>query len=239
MEGFRFEMIAFDADDTLWYSERFYHDAKDALAALLAPYGVGPQAVSDALHETEMANLPLFGYGIKSFTLSMIETAVKATGGQVRADDVRAVIALGRAMVGHEMRLFDHVSETVERLSRTHPLMVITKGDLMDQERKLAGSGLAEFFTRVEIVSDKTRAVYDALLARHGVAPKRFLMVGNSMRSDILPVLEMGGYAVYVPYELTWVHESGAAPDGTDGRYYEIAHLGLLPELVERLENRA
>jgi len=229
-------MIAFDADDTLWHSECFYEEAKAGLAAVLAPYGVDKETALAILHETEMGHLPLFGYGIKAFTLSMIEAAVKATSGQVRGSDVQAVIDLGRAMVGHEMRLLDHAAETVARLAESHPLMLITKGDLMDQERKIASSGLASFFDRVEIVSDKTREVYARLLERHGVAPERFLMVGNSMRSDILPVLELGGCGVYVPYELVWVHEHGEVPAGVDGRYYEIDHLGQLPGLVARLE---
>ncbi len=236
MKKFHFEMIAFDADDTLWHSERFYEEAKEGLASLLAPYGVEKGVLFAILHETEMHHLPLFGYGIKAFTLSMIETAVKATGGRVRGSDVQAVIDLGRAMVGHEMKLLDFATETVASLAESHPLMLITKGDLMDQERKIASSGLAGYFKHVEIVSDKTREVYAKMLERHGVAPERFLMVGNSMRSDILPVLELGGYGVYVPYELIWVHEHSPAPEGMDGRYHEIDHLGLLPALVAQLE---
>lgn len=235
-DTFCFEMIAFDADDTLWHSERFYEEAKEGLSALLAPYGVEKEALFAILHEIEMNHLPLFGYGIKAFTLSMIEAAVKATGGQVRGGDVQAVIDLGRAMVGHEMRLLDFAAETVASLAESHALMLITKGDLMDQERKITSSGLARYFKHVEIVSDKTREVYAKMLDQHGVAPERFLMVGNSMRSDILPVLELGGYGVYVPYELIWVHEHSPAPGGMDGRYHEIDHLGQLPALVTQLE---
>ncbi len=233
---FRFEMIAFDADDTLWHSERFYEDAKEGLLGLLAPYGIEKETLFTILHDTEMAHLPLFGYGIKAFTLSMIEAAVKATGGQVRGEDVLAVIGLGKTMIGHEIRLLDFAAETVACLVESHPLILITKGDLMDQERKITNSGLGHFFKHVEIVSNKTRDVYAALLKRYGVPPDRFLMVGNSMRSDILPVLELGGYGVYVPYELIWAHEHSPAPIGMDGRYYAINHLGELPDLVEKIE---
>lgn len=230
-----FEMIAFDADDTLWYSESYYREAQAAMAALLAAYRVEREAVLDALHRIEIANLAPFGYGIKGFTLSMIEAAIEATRGRVSAADIQAVIDLGRAMTGHEIRLMAHSAEAVTRLAQTHPLMVITKGDLMDQERKIAASGLASSFEWVEIVSDKTPEVYARLLQRHGIPPDRFLMVGNAIRSDILPVLAVGGWAVHVPYADSWAHESGAAPTG-DGRFFTIDHLGQLPDLVGQIE---
>lgn len=232
----RFEVIAFDADDTLWHSECFYVDTQSAFTALLAHYGVEPQTALDVLHRTEIANLSAFGFGIKGFTISMVEAAIEATAGAISAADIRTVIELGRTMTGHELRLLDYAAETVTQLAEAHPLMIITKGDLMDQERKIAASGLADYFSRVEIVSDKTPKTYAALLRKHGVSPDRFLMIGNSMRSDILPVLDLGGWAVYVPYALTWAHETGAPP-AAHPRFYEISHLGLLPELVARIEN--
>jgi putative hydrolase of the HAD superfamily len=235
----KFDMIAFDADDTLWDNEIHYRSAQSALVNLLEPYGVEEQIVLDMLHQQDIANLPDFGYGIKGFTLSMIETAVEATRGKVSGDDIQAIVSLGRAMVRREVLLMDHAANTVKHLAATHPLMMITKGDLMDQERKLSGSGLGKYFRYVEIVSDKRDEVYASLLAKHNIAPGRFLMVGNAMRSDILPVLSLGGWAVYVPYHLTWVHESGTTPGHTDGRFHEIAHLGLLPELVTHLEQEA
>lgn len=231
-----FDMIAFDADDTLWHSESYYYDTQDAYVNLLAPYGVERQAALDILRRIEIENLAYFGYGLKGFTLSMVEAAVEASAERVRAADIRAIIELGRAMSRHEVRLLEHGAETVAHLAQTHRLMVITKGDLMDQERKIADSGLAKYFQQVEIVSDKTPHIYEALLRKHGVAPERFLMIGNSMRSDILPVLGLGGWAVYVPYALSWAHEAGEAPSDVDGRFYEIEHLGRLPELVTEME---
>jgi putative hydrolase of the HAD superfamily len=232
-----FDLIAFDADDTLWHNEIFYREAQDALLDLLERrYDVRSEAAMQALHRIDVANLPDFGYGIKGFTLSMIEAAVEATGGRVSGADIQAVVDLGRAMVRHEIRLLEHSADAVSALAQAYPLMVITKGDLMDQERKMAGSGLADHFRYVEIVSDKTPEMYAALLRRLNIAPERFLMVGNSMRSDILPVLALGGWAVYVPYHLTWAHETGPAPEMVDGRFHEIDHLGLLPALIQQMK---
>jgi putative hydrolase of the HAD superfamily len=234
----RFDGIAFDADDTLWHSEPFYQDAGSALLDLLEPYGIDRQEALDILHRIEIDNLAPFGYGIKGFTISMVEAAIEATNGKVSAADIGRIIELGREMTGHELRLLDHSAEAVAQLAGTHPLALITKGDLMDQERKLAASGLAGYFSRVEIVSDKNPETYAAVLRKHNLVPERFLMVGNSLRSDILPVLEIGGWAVYVPYALTWAHETGDAP-GMNQRFFEIDHLGLLPELVTKIENGA
>jgi putative hydrolase of the HAD superfamily len=231
----RFETIAFDADDTLWHSEVFYKDSEVALIDLMAPYSVDRAEILDILHRIEIANLDPFGFGIKGFTISMIEAAIAATTGKVSTTDIQAIIELGKAMTGHELRLLEYSHETVTQLAKSHALMIITKGDLMDQERKIAASGLASYFEFVEIVSDKNPETYSALLRKHGLSPERFMMVGNSMRSDILPVLEMGGWAVFVPHELTWAHEKSSAP-AADQRFYEIEHLGLLTELVEKIE---
>ena len=232
----RFDVVAFDADDTLWQNERIYAGAQAELRALLARYGAG--AIDQRLHETEMRNLPHFGYGIKGFALSMIETAVELTEGRIAGTDVRAIIDLARRMLAADIELLDHVDETLERLAGRYALMLITKGDLRDQEAKIARSGLAPRFGRIEIVSDKSRESYEALLRRHGIAPDRFVMVGNSLRSDILPVLAMGAAAVYVPHELTWSHESAASPPAGTPGYHELEHIGLLPALLERLEQR-
>jgi putative hydrolase of the HAD superfamily len=232
----RFDVIAFDADDTLWHSESYYQDAQSTLVTLLAPYGVDREAGLDILHRIEIANLDAFGFGIKGFTLSMIEAAIEASGGKVSAMDIRTILDLGRAMIGHEIRLLDHSSEAVAQLAKTYMLLLVTKGDLIDQERKIAASGLASHFRGVEIVSEKNRETYTALLKKHQLVPERFLMVGNSMRSDILPVLELGGWAVYVPHPLTWAHETGDAP-AENHRFYEIEHLGKLPRLIKEIEN--
>lgn len=234
----RFDVIAFDADDTLWHNERLYVSAQAKLKALLAQYH-SPAWIEERLYQTEMRNLQHFGYGIKAFALSMIETAVQLSEGRIAGSDVQAIIDSAKEMLAADVELLEHVAETLPSLAQSYALMLITKGDLRDQELKIARSGLAQHFHHIEIVSDKSRESYHRLLQRHGLAPERFLMVGNSLRSDILPVLALGASAVYVPYPLTWVHESGERPPAEQRGYYELEHLGLLPELLERLERRA
>ncbi len=231
----RFDVIAFDADDTLWHSERLYVEAQSEFRKLLARYDC---PVDERLHQVEMRNLRHFGYGIKGFALSMIETAVELTGGRISGPDIQAIIDRAKRMLAADVELLAHVDETLRSLADRYPLMVITKGDLYDQEGKIARSGLAARFRHVEIVSDKTRESYEAILRRHGMAPERFLMVGNSLRSDILPVLALGAVAVYVPHELTWAHEMSEPPPVGQPGYHEIAHIGLLPALLEGLERR-
>jgi putative hydrolase of the HAD superfamily len=231
----RFEMIAFDADDTLWHTERLYVDAQSMFRKLMARYD---SPVDDRLHQVEMRNLRHFGYGIKGFALSMIETAVELTGGRITGADIQAIVDQAKRMLTADVELIAHADEALRSLVDRYPLMVITKGDLQDQETKIARSGLADCFRDIEIVSDKTRESYEALLRRHGIAPDRFLMVGNSLRSDILPVLAMGASAVYVPCELTWAHETAEPPPVDQPGFHEIEHIGLLPGLLERLERR-
>jgi putative hydrolase of the HAD superfamily len=233
----RLEAIAFDADDTLWHSECHYRDSEASWLNLLAPYDIKGETALAIFHRIEIANLTSFGFGIKGFILSMIEAAIEATGGKVSLKDIQAIIELGKAMTRQELRLMDYSAETVAHLAKTHPLMLITKGDLMDQERKIASSGLAGYFGMVEVVSSKTAEIYAALLQKHSLVPERFLMIGNSIPSDILPVLEIGGWGVYVPHALTWAHET-STPPVTNHRYFEIEHLGLLPDLVNQIENR-
>lgn len=232
----RFDMIAFDADDTLWHNERLYIGAQVQLKQLLAEYH-SPEWIDARLYETEMRNVQHFGYGIKGFALSMIETAVELTEGRITGNDILTIIDIARQMLAADVELFEHAADTLALLAERYPLMVITKGDLRDQEVKIARSGLAPYFRHVEIVSDKTPESYAAVLRRYAIAPERFLMVGNSIRSDILPVLALGASAVYVPYELTWVHESAEPPAGAPG-YYELEHLGLLPALLADLERQ-
>jgi putative hydrolase of the HAD superfamily len=232
----RFELIAFDADDTLWHSETFYQEAQAGLAAILSSYGIHPNVLHDALLHIEVENLDTLGYGAKAFTISMVEAGIQLTGGRISTADVQAIIGLGKAMLSHKIQLLEHSHATVARLAQSHELMVITKGDLMDQERKLAASGLLEYFQKIEIVSDKKPQVYASLLKKHGVSPERFLMIGNSMRSDILPVLDLGGWAVYVPYATTWAHETAVDELEIKERFFEIDHLGQLPTLVAQLE---
>ncbi len=230
------DLIAFDADDTLWHTEHLYTDAQQRLAELLEPYGV-TDAIEQKLVATESANLRFFGFGIKSFALSMIETAIALTDGRISGRDVQRVIDLARGMLSADVELLEHAEDAVLRLSQDFPLMIITKGDLLDQESKIERSGLGRHFKYIEIVSDKTRESYAALLARHNLRPQGFLMVGNSLRSDVLPVLSLGARAVHIPYRLTWAHER-VSPEELDGVYYtELEHLGQLVEVVKRMKD--
>lgn len=233
----KFDLIAFDADDTLWHTEAYYRKVEARFLEMMNDYGLERETALGEFHRIEIANLPDFGYGIKGFVLSLIEAGIHLTGGRLKARDVQTIIELGRGMVRHEIRLLPGVIEALEYLARDHRLAIITKGDLMDQERKIAVSGLGENFHHIEIVSDKTVEVYAAFLKKQAAHPERFMMIGNSMRSDIQPVLEMGGYAVFVPYETSWAHEAaGDLPDGAAGRFFEIASLEDLPGLVGRIE---
>ena len=231
------DVIAFDADDTLWHNETLYSDAQARFQELLAAYD-GDHAALDELYETEMANLPSFGYGIKSFALSMIETAIRITGGQIPAGEIQRIIDIAKGMKQAPVSLLDHVEDVIHALSGTHRLMLITKGDLLDQERKVAHSGLAPHFESVEVVTEKTAEAYRELLAKHKIAPQRFLMVGNSLRSDVLPVVSLGARAVHIPYHLTWAHETVPMHTAEAQGYVELEHIGLLPGLVKRLERQ-
>jgi len=177
----RFEVVAFDADDTLWHNERLYANAQSKFRALLAQYH-SPEWINARLYEAELRNLPHFGYGIKAFALSMIETAVELTEGRIAGHDIQVIIDAAKQMLAAEVELLDYTAETVARLSGPYALMLITKGDLRDQETKIARSGLASYFRSIEIVSEKSPECYADLLKRHAVSPERFVMVGNSLR---------------------------------------------------------
>jgi len=233
-----FQVIAFDADDTLWHNERLYSQAQARFKQLLAHYH-GPEWIDQRLYQTEMRNLQHFGYGIKAFALSMIETAVELTEGRISGGDIQVLIDLAKTMLAADVELLAHVAETIAQLATRYTLMVMTKGDLRDQELKVVRSGLAEHFSHIEIVSDKSLQSYRRLLQRHAITPERFLMVGNSLRSDILPVLELGASAVYVPHDLTWAHEVAEPPPADRPGFHQIDHLGLLPGLLEQLEHQA
>lgn len=219
-------VIAFDADDTLWHNEAYYRDAEAAFRRMLAAYH-DEAWIQERLFATEMRNLGHFGYGIKSFVLSMIETAVELTEGRVTGREIQAIVDLGREMLAHPVELLPHVREALAELQGRYRLMLVTKGDLLDQEGKLARSGLDAFFSAVEVVSEKDEPAYRAILARHGIAPDGFLMVGNSVRSDILPVVALGGRAVHIPYATTWIHEH--VEDADTSSFATLEHLGLLP----------
>lgn len=201
------DVVGIDADDTLWHNETYFAEAQSTFVQILAPWTPEGEDVL-ALHDaTERRNLELFGYGIKGFTLSMVETAIEVSRGEVSTSAIAELIRIGKEMLAHPVELLDGVAEAVDALAEAHRLVLVTKGDLIHQETKIARSGLADRFERIEIVSEKDPATYGAILDRMDVTPERFLMVGNSVRSDVLPVLELGGHAVHVPYAITWSHE--------------------------------
>jgi putative hydrolase of the HAD superfamily len=227
------DVVAFDADDTLWHNEPMFHATEAQFAAMLAAYHPA-EWVRDRLFATEMKNLGHFGYGIKGFILSMIETAIELTEARITGAEVQKIIDWGHEMLHHPVELLDGVRETVEALAGRYRLMLLTKGDLFDQEAKLARSGLGEFFDAVEIVSTKNAAAYAAILRRHGVGPERFVMVGNSLRSDVLPALEAGARAVHIPYELTWAHERLDEEALAGKEFAVLERITLLPEWLLR-----
>jgi putative hydrolase of the HAD superfamily len=228
------EIVGLDADDTLWHNEPLFTSRREQFCALLARYE--PQGVPEAqLNDVEMRNLRHFGYGVKGFVLSMIETAIEITGGRLEGRDVRQIIDWGREMLAGPTRLLDGVAEAVEALAQEYTIILVTKGDLLDQETKLARSGIGGLFKGIEIVSEKNAQVYRRVMTRYGVRPERFVMVGNSLRSDILPVVEAGAHAVYVPYEMSWIHERVPAEALAGARYYEIPHIRELPPLLKDL----
>jgi len=225
--------IGFDADDTLWQNEQFFRTTEKRFAALLADHGDAEQ-ISARLLEAEKRNLAVYGFGIKGFTLSMIETAIEVTEGRVPASTIAEILAAGRDMLGHPVEALPHARETVEKLAGAFHLVLITKGDLFDQERKLEASGLGDLFDAVEIVSDKSAATYARIFGRHG-SPQDSMMVGNSLKSDVVPAIEAGSWGVYIPHELTWVLEH-VEPPVSAPRFRQIVDLGELPALIESID---
>lgn len=225
--------LGFDADDTLWQSEQFYKLSEARFLDLLGDHAEGPD-VSTRLLAAERRNLSLYGFGIKGFTLSMIETALEIAGPDAPARLVADILAIGREMLAHPVEPLPDAAETLALLAKDYRLVLVTKGDLFDQERKLAASGLGPLFHAVEIVSDKTSATYERVFGRHGDGPARGAMIGNSLKSDVLPALAAGAYGVYVPHDLTWVMEHADEPTEAP-RYRRIERLGALPALLDEL----
>ncbi len=228
-----FACIAFDADDTLWHNEPLYTTAQDTFKRLLTRYA-DADTVMQRLYDREMHNLEYYGYGIKSHSLSMIETAIELSEGEIQGEEIQKIIDIAKDMLTAEVQLLAHTEATIHALSQDYTLMVITKGDLLDQQSKLMRSGIHHYFQHVEVVSHKTQETYARLLAKHAITPERFLMVGNSLKSDIMPVLALGGHAVHIPYHITWAHEMvDCPPEHND--YHQLEHLGQLPNLIEQL----
>lgn len=225
--------IGFDADDTLWQNEQFFRMTEKHFAELLAEHGEADHLMARLL-EAEKRNLGSYGFGIKGFTLSMIETAIDVTEGRVPAEVIGKILAAGRDMLSHPIETLPHVHDTLEGLAGRYRLVLITKGDLFDQERKLAQSGLGDFFDAVEIVSDKSRPTYERIFARHGEGADRAMMIGNSLKSDVVPAIEAGSWGVYVPHDLTWAYEHVDEPASAE-RFRKLPHLGELEELLRSL----
>ena len=225
----KFEVIGFDADDTLWHSEDGFRANEERFVELVAPYAPEGVEVKAALTATERKNLGAFGYGVKSFGLSMVEAAVTISGGKVPSMVVAEMVEMARAQLEEPVRLLDHVPEVLTAVGATHRMILITKGDLIHQTHKVTTSGLAHHFEQVEIVLEKDRETYASVLARHGIDPTRFCMVGNSVRSDILPVLSLGGHGVHVPYPILWDLERVEH----DEHFVELDSLADLPAWLD------
>ncbi|MEM7720036.1 MAG: HAD family hydrolase [Pseudomonadota bacterium] len=222
--------ICFDADDTLWHNERFFRLTEARFVQLLADYAT-TEDLANHLVAAERRNLERYGYGIKGFVLSMIETALQVTDNQVPGAVIAELIAVGKDMLGHPIELLPGAEAAIEELATDYRLLLITKGDLLNQEQKLARSGLGDKFDGVEIVSEKTTEVYRGIFTGRGLVPDTVMMVGNSLKSDINPVLHAGAWAVHVPFEMTWALEDAPTPVGHP-RFREIATLAELPSLV-------
>jgi len=229
--------IGFDADDTLWHNETIFEHVHVRYRTLLSRFH-DADTVDRTLFATEMRNLERYGYGVKGFMLSAIETAIELSGGQIGADEIRQIIHLGQEMLAHPVELLEGVGEVIAHLAASHRLLLITKGDLRDQERKLSKSGLAAHFSHVEIVSEKDPLTYERILRRHGLIAERFLMIGNSLKSDILPVLALGGAAGHLPYHLTWGAERVDTMPVAAGRFFQLGTVREVPDLVCRLTSR-
>ncbi|MBD8064007.1 HAD family hydrolase [Devosia sp. PTR5] len=232
----RITTIAFDADDTLWQNEHFFRLTEQRFADLLADYTDIPD-LKDRLIASVTRNLSFYGFGMKGFALSMVETALEVTEHRVPGRVIAEILAAGRELLSYPIETLPYVDQALGDLQDRYRLILVTKGDVFDQERKVAASGLAEYFAAIEIVSDKTRAAYERIFSQHTEGAGHTVMVGNSLRSDIIPALEAGAFAVYVPHDLTWSYEHAEEP-ADHPRYARLEHLGQLPPHLLDLQHR-
>ena len=230
-------LICLDADDTLWDHESYFRLSTQRFVESLAPFADASFS-EERLIATESRNLSLYGYGVKGFTLSMLETALEIAGDRLEAATTRAILALGRELMRHPIHLLDGVAEALGPLAERGTLVLVTKGDLFHQESKLAASGIGDRFSGVEIVSEKTAEGYRRIFSRYGAAPEDAVMVGNSLRSDILPALEAGAYAAHIPHEFVWAHEQAETPEGRP-RFRQLAFLSQLPAWLDEINAAA
>lgn len=227
------KVIAFDADDTLWVNEPIFRTAEEQCKEILQNY-IAPSDLSEKLYQTEMKNLKLFGYGIKGFMLSLIETAIELSENTISGTEIQRIIDLGKEMIQHPVELLSGAEEAVLTLKEEYTLMILTKGDLFDQESKIARSGLDSHFDHIEIVSEKNEAVYSDILSHYGIKPSEFLMVGNSLKSDVLPVSKIGAHAIHIPFHTTWTHETITHSDAEKDGYHELKDITQVPEFLEK-----
>ncbi|MCK5817040.1 MAG: HAD family hydrolase [Candidatus Marinimicrobia bacterium] len=229
--------IAFDADDTLWDNEPFYRALEHVFNEIMLDK-MTPEESSAELFKTEIANLPLFGYGAKAYTLSILETALRLSNDTLPAASVRRILDAGKQLTDSPLVLLDNVEKVLKALAPKYKLILATKGDLLDQERKLKKSRLEKYFHHIEIMSDKQTGDYKKLFQHLDITANEFLMIGNSMRSDIFPVVELGGFAIHVPYQTTWEHEKMDDVDLPDNRFMEIDTLLNIPEKCKWIYNQ-
>ncbi len=229
-------LIGFDADDTLWHSEVYFQAAHAEFERIVGGYvDLADARVHDALLSTEKRNVKLFGYGAKGMTLSLIETALAITGQQLSGADVQRLLDLGKSILTHPVELLPGIEEAVAAVAQQHQLVLITKGDLFHQEAKIRQCALRDYFSRIEIVSEKDQATYQRLFVEFGVTPQQFLMVGNSLKSDIEPVLRLGGFGVHVPYAVTWALEAEHGLDSNHPRLATATHASEIPAAIARV----
>ncbi|MEO5962748.1 MAG: HAD family hydrolase [Thermomonas sp.] len=231
-------LVGFDADDTLWRSQEYFDAAQAEFERIISTY-VDLTDIGRQLYEYESRNLAIFGYGVKGMVLSMVEAAVAITDARITAADIHRIVQLGKELLQHPVEVLPGVREAVAAIAREFPVVLITKGDLFHQEAKVRDSGLADLFGRIEIVSEKDPTTYARVLREFEIDPTQFLMVGNSLRSDIAPVLELGGWGVHVPYHVTWAHEAEGKVGVGIERMRSIAGIAQLSDAVSALQRRA
>lgn len=228
--------IAFDADDTLWVNEPIFTKTRIQFENILSKYFEIDEGLEQTLYQVELKNLKLFGYGIKGFTLSMIESAIELTDRKISGSDIHQIIDLGKEMLTHPVEVLPRIEETLNLLKNDYQLIIITKGDLWDQENKIARSGLADYFDHVEIVSEKNAETYQTILNHYAINPSNFLMIGNSLKSDILPICEIGGRAIHIPFHDTWLHEKMDKHTIGEYSFSEFSDIGELKAYLATTE---
>ena len=226
------KVIGFDADDTLWVNETYFRDAELEFAKLLGAYETANK-VDQLLFKKEMDNLDIYGYGVKGFVLSMVESAIEISNGAISNDTIEKILNIGKDMINKPVDLLDGVEEVLKTLSKNYRLILATKGDLLDQERKLEKSGLSDYFHHIEVLSDKKEANYSKLLNHLDINPTEFLMIGNSLRSDILPLININAHAIHVPFHTTWAHEQVSAEEANGKAYKTVSSLREITQFLD------